>query len=433
MKVKLSDINIPDGRFREDFGDIEELAESIKEFGLIQLPVLDEDMNIIAGERRIRACKYLNLEEIEVRILDNIEDLAKREMELEENIQRKDFTWQEEVRAKQELHKLKQEKHGAKISGHETEGTWGIEDTAEELDQSLGSVSMDIKLANALEEYPELEKEKNKHQAMKKYKKLKEEEIYQQMLSVLEDKDISERYEIHNCDCLEWMQKQEDESIDLIIMDPPWGIGMDSQSELSKHTDIEYSDALDDILFMVDLALEESYRILKEDRHLYFFFGIRHYQLFYEILIENGFEVDEIPLIWTKGQPGSAAKGRTYPSSYETIFFAYKGKRDLKSGDWNHFPIPRPSNNDRVHSAQKPLALLERFILNSSEPGEKILDPFCGSGSTVAAAVLQDRYGIGIEKSEKVYAKAVDFIRDKTKDKQIEDTIEQVKKEGAIE
>ncbi len=427
MKVKLSDINIKSDRFRADFGDIEELAESIKEFGLIQLPVVDEDLNVIAGERRIRACKYLNMEEIEVRVLNDVDELNKREMELEENIRRKDFTWQEEVRAKQELHKIKQEQHGSKIPGHETEGTWGIEDTAEELDQSLGSVSMDITLAEALEQYPELEKEKNKHQAMKKYKKLKEDEIYQEMLSVLEDKDVSEKYELHNCDCIEWLESQEDESVDLIIMDPPWGIGMDSQSELSKHTDIEYSDALDDILFMTDKALEESYRILKEDRHLYFFFGIRHYQLFYEVLIENGFEVDEVPLVWAKGQPGSAAKGRTYPSSYEVIFFAYKGKRDLKTGDWNHFSIPRPKNDDRVHSAQKPIALLERFILNSSEPGEIVVDPFCGSGSTVAAAVLQDRYGIGIEKSDKVYAKAVDFVREKTKDKKIEDTIEQVK------
>jgi len=425
MKVKLDEINIKEDRFREDFGSIEELAESIEKYGLIQPPVLDEDNNVIAGERRIRACKYLELEEIEVRRMSDLSQLEQREIELEENIQRKNFSWPEEVKAKKEIHKIKQRMHGERIKGHETDG-WGVTDTAEELEQSVGTISQDIRLAEALDEYPELASEKNKHRAMKKLKKLEEEKVYEEMMGLMEEKDMSDKYEIHNMDCLEWMEEQEDESVDLIVMDPPWGIGMDTKSQLSKNSGVEYEDDLDEILYTVSFAIGEAYRILKEDAHLYCFFGIRHYELFKDIVYESGFEMDDVPLIWTKGQPGAPAKGRTYPKSYETIFFAYKGKRDLNTGDFNHFDFTRPKNDIRIHSAQKPIALLERFIINSSNPGDTIVDPFMGSGATIAAAVLNDRFGIGIEQDELTYTKACEFIKDQTKDKRLEEAMEKI-------
>lgn len=425
MKIKLDKINVKDGRFRSEFGEIEELAESIEKYGLIHPPVIDEDNNIIAGERRVRACKYLELEEIEVRLMDDLTELERREIELEENIQRKQFSWQEEVRAKKEIDQIKREIHGSKVKGHETDG-WGVTDTAKELDQSVGTVSQDIKLANAMDEYPEIAEEKNKHRAMKKLKKLEEEKTYQEMLELMEDKELSDRFELHNQDCIEWLKERESNSVDLIIMDPPWGIDMDTASQTAKKSGIEYVDDIDEILFIVDKAIEEAYRVLKDDAHLYCFFGIRHYQLFKDLIIENGFQVDEVPLVWTKGQAGAPAKYRTYPSSYETIFFCYKGKRDLNSGDNNHFNYKRPKNDDRVHSAQKPISLIRNFIENSSEPGDVVVDPFMGSGSTVAAAVLSDRQGIGIEMNETCYVKASEFIKEQTKDKRLEDAIEEV-------
>ena len=107
MKILLKDV-IVGTRFREKFEDIDKLAESISKYGLIEPIIIDENNELIAGERRYKAHQLLRMEEIEVKYMKDLNELEKKEVELEENIQRKAFTWQEEVSAKDQLHKLKQ-------------------------------------------------------------------------------------------------------------------------------------------------------------------------------------------------------------------------------------------------------------------------------------------------------------------------------------
>jgi DNA modification methylase len=129
-------------------------------------------------------------------------------------------------------------------------------------------------------------------------------------------------------------------------------------------------------------------------------------------MVENaGFEIDVVPVIWNKDHASSAAKLRTYPKAYETIFFCYKGKRDLNITDHDVFTVKRPAGKGRIHSAQKPIELEKKFVIASSYPGERVLVPFAGSGAAIAAAVQENRYGIGIEKSEENFAKMVKFVR----------------------
>lgn len=79
-------------RRREDPGDIEGLAASIARYGLLHPIVLDEDGNLIAGGRRLEACKRLQWEEIPVTWLGELSEPERREIELEENLRRKDLT-----------------------------------------------------------------------------------------------------------------------------------------------------------------------------------------------------------------------------------------------------------------------------------------------------------------------------------------------------
>ena len=90
-KLKLKAITIKP-RFRTKFIDIDKLAVSIDQLGLIQPIVLDENDVLIAGERRLKAHKLLKREEIEVRYMKDLSELEKKEIELEENIQRESFT-----------------------------------------------------------------------------------------------------------------------------------------------------------------------------------------------------------------------------------------------------------------------------------------------------------------------------------------------------
>jgi len=78
-------------RRREEFGDIDGLAASIDQYGLLHSPVVDDRLNLVAGERRLRACKQLGWASIEVRTLGSLTDAERREIELEENLQRKDL------------------------------------------------------------------------------------------------------------------------------------------------------------------------------------------------------------------------------------------------------------------------------------------------------------------------------------------------------
>ncbi|MBQ9603852.1 MAG: ParB N-terminal domain-containing protein, partial [Firmicutes bacterium] len=87
--VKLADIIITD-RIRKDFGDIDELARDIEENGLMNPPVVTEDMRLIAGERRCRALKKLGRTETEVRVMPVADALLAFRMEISENENRKD-------------------------------------------------------------------------------------------------------------------------------------------------------------------------------------------------------------------------------------------------------------------------------------------------------------------------------------------------------
>src|SRR5713101_4318998 len=108
-------------RFRVDLQDIDTLAASIKEKGVIQPITIQKDFKLRAGGRRIEAAKRAGLEKIPCLIMEDTDELEAREIELIENTFRVDFTWQERVNLIAELHKLMQEKRGKE---------WGTRRTA---------------------------------------------------------------------------------------------------------------------------------------------------------------------------------------------------------------------------------------------------------------------------------------------------------------
>lgn len=89
--IPIADIKV-ENRRREEFGDIEGLAESIRKYGLFNPVTVDDKNNLIAGERRLRACRLLEWSEIPVRLYRDLTDDERQEMELEENFWRKDLT-----------------------------------------------------------------------------------------------------------------------------------------------------------------------------------------------------------------------------------------------------------------------------------------------------------------------------------------------------
>lgn len=106
MLIRISEIQIKK-RIRKDFGNLNELAESMNIHGLLNPIVITRDYMLIAGQRRLESAKKLGWEHIEVTIVDAPTRIQKLELEIEENIHRKDFTTDEIVDAYSKLEGLK--------------------------------------------------------------------------------------------------------------------------------------------------------------------------------------------------------------------------------------------------------------------------------------------------------------------------------------
>jgi site-specific DNA-methyltransferase (adenine-specific) len=130
-------------------------------------------------------------------------------------------------------------------------------------------------------------------------------------------------------------------------------------------------------------VLTELYRVLRHDRHAYVICDERTKPVFAAAAAGAGFRLAKT-LIWNKETPGLG--GGAYRSQHEFILFLEKGtrpgnRRDL--GDVLSFSRVMSRGH---YPTEKPVALLKTLISQSSQPGELVLDPFCGSGSTGRAA-----------------------------------------------
>ena len=401
--IKMSEIIVGE-RFRKKFEDIEGLAASINKHGLIEPIVLDEHNNLIAGERRFKAHVFLKRDTIEAKYIKDLNELEKKEVELEENIQRKAFTWQEEVGAKASLHKLKQKLHGAAIKGHDSKG-WGMKDTATALGESTATVSLDIQLARGMKAFPELMKEKNNSTAFKKMRMLQEKILQEELAKRMKKGGMLDRPEVINDSCLSAMAKMDAESFDLIVTDPPYGIDVGKAHTFGRMTmKSTYADGDFETFDLLDKAFAEMYRVLKPNCHTFVFCAVDKTPTVIKLLEKHGFDVHPLPLIWDKGSGSYPSQSTSFVHSYEAFIHCQKGRRKLNGTPRDVFPIKRVPATRKVHPSEKPTELLRDLINLSSFPGERILDPFAGSGSTLVAAKETSRQCLGIELDPKFHA-----------------------------
>ena len=166
-----------------------------------------------------------------------------------------------------------------------------------------------------------------------------------------------------------------DESVDLVVTDPPYEFDRGTTYYRRWFSDLPDT-AWPEIL-------TELYRVLRADRHAYVICDGRTKPVFAAAAIGAGFRVAKT-IIWNKQTPGLG--GGAYRSQHEFILFLEKGtrpgnRRDL--GDVLTFPRVMTRGH---YPTEKPVGLLKALISQSSQPGELVLDPFCGSGSTGRAA-----------------------------------------------
>ncbi len=245
---------------------------------------------------------------------------------------------------------------------------------------------------------------------------------------------------IINGDSLKELKKIPNESFDLIFADPPYNLQLKNEltrpdrSKVSAVNDkwdqFENFKKYDDFTYA---WLRECKRILKKNGAIWVI-GSYHNIFRVGTAIQNlGFWILN-DVIWNKKNPMPNFRGTRFTNAHETLIWASKSEKskytfnyqslkclndDLQMRSNWEIPICNGSerlkkNGKKVHSTQKPEALLHRILLATSNKNELILDPFLGSGTTATVAKKLGRNYYGIEK-KKTYFKSAELRLKKTK------------------
>ena len=214
-------------------------------------------------------------------------------------------------------------------------------------------------------------------------------------------------------DCLELMKKIPDNSIDLIVTDPPYGINFISNYRKEKYNSI-YNDKS---LCWLDDYVAEIYRILKNNTAVYCFCSWHNIDIF-KSTFEKYFKIKNI-IVWQKNNTSMGDLKGSYASKYEFVIYAHKGRRLLNGFRYADI-IEAKRTMNKNHPTEKPVDLLELFIKNSSDENDVVFDGFMGSGSTGVACLNTKRNFVGMELDENYFNIAKERIDKKLKEKEIE-------------
>lgn len=207
-------------------------------------------------------------------------------------------------------------------------------------------------------------------------------------------------------DCLDLLKSLPDGSVDLILTDPPYYVGMTHNAQKATFTDLSMLRP-----FFMQL-FGEFKRVAKQGAFVYVFTDWRTAP-FLQPLLADMLDIKNM-LVWDK------IVGRVSPhyrNQHELILFAANGKtqRKVLSGSIireKSFSSGAHSTNVKIHPTQKPVELLQRLILDGSDEGDTVLDCFMGSGSTGVACVNTGRNFIGMEIDEGYFKGAEAAIAD---------------------
>ncbi|MCD9553057.1 site-specific DNA-methyltransferase [Photobacterium carnosum] len=205
--------------------------------------------------------------------------------------------------------------------------------------------------------------------------------------------------QLYQQDAVEWLSSLTDNSIDLLITDPPYEslekhrkIGTTTRLKNSKSSSNQWFDIFPNQRFQT--LLEQAYRVLKPNSHFYLFCDQETMFYIKPIAEQAGFKFWK-PIVWDKVAIGM---GYHYRARYEFILFFEKGKRKLAN-----LSIPDVLEFKRVYRGyptEKPVPLIKILIEQSSVVGDIVVDPFFGSGSTLVAAQQLQRQAWGNDISD---------------------------------
>lgn len=409
--VPVSSIVVLPERQRKEFGDLAGLAESIRQHGLLQpLTILpDGERNIlIAGERRFRAIQSLSWTEVPVNERADLSDADREVLELEENIRRLDLSWPERIAA---------------ISRLATSFGLSQKEAATKVQVPEATLSKMITLAEAMKVNPKLRLAGSwtgAYTAHLDQQKKQSDAAFENILSdagsvsievttegevalaapavVVPTPDAPEPLpELPSnrfTECrsfLDWAPTYEGKRFNLIHCDFPYGLNMDSanlQNSAARWdvTDGRYDDSPELFENLCETFFEQQDRFVAESAHCIFWLAHKNFGKYWSRFKYFGWTPCEVPLIWHKSDSkGIAPDPRRQPRrTYEIAIFASRGDRKIVKVKDASFSSPTTKLH---HLSEKPLPVVTHFLEMLTDGTTEILDPTCGSGTALEAAL----------------------------------------------
>ena len=202
---------------------------------------------------------------------------------------------------------------------------------------------------------------------------------------------------LYNDDCLNVLKDIEDNTIDLVVTDPPYEVitgGRNGGVKGKPSGILKENKQLMKSIPKVDLWLSECFRVMKDGTHIYIMTNTLNLTNYLNIINGVGFKLHNL-LVWNKN---NTTPNRWYMKNCEYVIFARKGF----AKSINNPSSQTVHNFDNIignkkHPTEKPVDLMKLYVENSSQVGDTVLDPFMGSGSTGVACKELDRNFIGVE------------------------------------
>jgi ParB/RepB/Spo0J family partition protein len=430
--IDIDSITVPKERQRRGVGNCDDLIESIPRLGLIQPIVVTRDLVLVAGGRRLFSMRKLGWAFLthpdHFLYTEELDELVLREIELEENIKRKNLSWQDEVQAIAQLHELRTQR----------QENWTQEDTAKAMGLSPSHLSRVLSVTDYAKQDGTVYEAQKLSVAINAVDRAKQRQRQARLQDFdedaaaepVEDSDVSfslddeeppkpapapkpkkkrettVKYPLVNADAFEFFADYDGPTFNFLHVDFPYGTNTGSgKTSRMGATNRETYDDDPDLFFKLTEKLLPALPIAN-DAHMMFWFSPNYYIWTQQKLVELGWKVDPYPLIWHREDgkgiiPDPRRSGRYI---YEMCFHCTRGDRKIVRPVKNLVPAPR---GETAHPAQKPTAVLEHFFRMFVDASSYVLDPTCGSGTSVRTARdMGAAQVLGVEKSEPFYQTA---------------------------
>lgn len=387
--------------------DVTGLLESVRKFGVINPLVVTRELVLVAGERRLEASKQTGWRDVPCRFIDELSPEEAQMIELEENLKRLDLTWRDQARAIGNLHEIYQKR----------DENWTRAKTAEAIGVSPQLISQTLRVFDDIAN-PKIESAQTLTAAYNILSRADDRKIGDALSNIIsagaeifnnvkstvlgggesptpageapsspKAAPVGGVDSVLNSDFLTWAPAYRGSPFNFIHCDFPYGINVFGGEMSGKNSWKTYNDDPEVYWKLIKCLCANLDRVMAHSGHLMFWMSMEHYWETLEAFREHApsLEFSRFPLIWLKSDNmGILPDAKRGPRRiYETALVASREDKLIVQAVSNGYAAPTDKAH---HPSTKPEPVLRHFFRMFVDESTSMLDPTCGSGSSLRAA-----------------------------------------------